>query len=324
MRQPGDGAPWGDRGAADERATSAGPDASDAGAAASRPAAPGTEHDPGRTGPAPASDAGGTGEQEHRWDPRAGQDRRRGEDRRRGDARRRGEHEARGRSGLLAVLRETVLVVGTALGLSLLIKTFLVQAFYIPSPSMQETLEDGDRVLVSLLTPGPFDLERGDVVVFSDPGGWLDAQPVVERGPVADAMVSALTFVGVLPRNSGEHLIKRVVGLPGDTVACCDPEGRVTVNGVAVQEDYVYPGNDPSDITFEIVVPEGRLWVMGDHRELSLDSRWHQDLEGRGTVPVADVVGRAVAVVWPVGRLDWLQSETEAFAGVPDGAPDGG
>lgn len=219
--------------------------------------------------------------------------------------------------GTLGFIRETVIVVGTALVLSLLIKTFLVQAFYIPSPSMEPTLVAGDRVLVSQLTPGPIDLRRGDVVVFKDPGSWLDPVPDADRGPVREAVVDALTFVGVLPQDSGEHLIKRVIGLPGDTVACCDPEGSVTVNGEPIEEPYVYPGNEPSEMTFEVEVPDDRIWVMGDHREASQDSRWHQDLEGRGTVPLENVVGRAVVLVWPLARVDHLENHPETFAGVP-------
>lgn len=224
----------------------------------------------------------------------------------------------RRRSGFVAFVRETVIVVGTALVLSLLIKTFLVQAFYIPSPSMEPALVAGDRVLVSQLTPGPIDLQRGDVVVFKDPGSWLDPVPEPQRGPVADAVVEALTFVGVLPQDSGEHLIKRVIGLPGDVVACCDSQGRVTVNGEPLDEgEYVYPGNVPSDMTFEVTVPEGRLWVMGDHREASQDSRWHQDLDGQGTVPLENVVGRAIAVIWPLSRTEWLGNHPGTFASVP-------
>jgi signal peptidase I len=225
--------------------------------------------------------------------------------------------KGRARGGALGFVRETVIVVGTALVLSLLIKTFLVQAFYIPSPSMEPTLVAGDRVLVSQLTPGPVDLQRGDIAVFKDPGSWLDPVPTAERGPVADALVDALTFVGVLPQDSGEHLIKRVIGLPGDTVACCDEQGRLTVNGEPIDEPYVYPGNAASDMTFEVTVPDDRLWVMGDHREASQDSRWHQDLEGQGTVPQANVVGRAVVIIWPLSRLDRLENHPETFAGVP-------
>ncbi|MEJ5945353.1 signal peptidase I [Pseudokineococcus basanitobsidens] len=228
----------------------------------------------------------------------------------------------RRRSGPLAALREVVVVVVTALVLSLLIKTFLVQAFYIPSESMQPTLEVGDRVLVSRLTPGPFDLDRGDVVVFTDPGGWLEQAPQPQRSAVGQGIADVLSFVGVLPEDSGDHLIKRVVGLPGDTVSA-DGSGPVLVNGEPLDEPYVYPGDLASAEAFSVVVPEGRLWVMGDHRGDSLDSRAHQQLDGGGTVPVEDVVGRAVLLVWPLSRWDWLSQGEDAFRQVPEPSSSG-
>ncbi|MEJ5913358.1 signal peptidase I [Pseudokineococcus sp. 1T1Z-3] len=223
------------------------------------------------------------------------------------------------RGGPLAALREVVVVVVTALVLSLLLKTFLVQAFYIPSESMQPTLEVGDRVLVSRLTPGPFALERGDVVVFTDPGGWLTQAPAPERTAVGQVFADVLSFVGVLPEDSGEHLIKRVVGLPGDEVSA-DGSGAVLVNGEPLRERYLYPGDVASAEAFSVVVPEDQLWVMGDHRSDSLDSRAHTALPGGGTVPVEDVVGRAVLLVWPLDRWDWLGEGGDAFRGVPEAA----
>jgi signal peptidase I len=214
----------------------------------------------------------------------------------------------------LAWVREVVVVVAVALGLSLLIKTFLVQAFSIPSGSMQDTLTLGDRVLVSRLTPGPGELRRGDVVVFDDPGRWLET-PAPRRGAVGGAVHDALAFAGVLPPDAGDHLIKRVIGLPGDHVACCDAAGRLTVNGVAVREPYVRPGDEPSSLRFDVTVPPGRLWVMGDHRSLSRDSRYHQGESG-GTIPVDGVVGRAFAVVWPLDRAAVLHRPTDTFAAV--------
>lgn len=226
------------------------------------------------------------------------------------------------RGGFVGLLRETVIVVGTALVLSLLIKTFLVQAFYIPSESMEQTLVRGDRVLVSQLTPGPFDLERGDIVVFKDPGGWLDEAPEPDRGPLGTAMTNVLTFVGILPQDAGEHLIKRLVGLPGDHVACCDDSGRVTVNGAPLNEPYLAPGSVPSERTFDVVVPDDRIWVMGDNRQNSRDSRWHMDLAGQGTVSLDLVVGRAFVTIWPVSRWSWLSDYSETFADVPPAGAD--
>ncbi|NAZ78052.1 signal peptidase I [Kineococcus sp. T13] len=209
--------------------------------------------------------------------------------------------------GVLAAVKETVLVVAVALVVSLVVKTFLLQAFFIPSQSMERTLDIGDRVVVSKLSPGPFELHRGDVVVFSDPGGWLTQSAPAQRGPVGTVVAEALTFVGLLPEDSDDHLIKRVVGLPGDRVACCDASGRVSVNDTPVDEGaYLFPGAQPSEQPFDVVVPEGQLWVMGDNRAESADSRYNRDKPHGGFVPVDLVVGRAYAVVWPVGHWDWL------------------
>jgi signal peptidase I len=219
-------------------------------------------------------------------------------------------------AALFSLLREVVLVLVIALGLSLLIKTFLVQAFFIPSPSMESTLISGDRVLVSKLTPGPFDLKRGDIVVFSDPGGWLQDSPAAPEGSLREGIRSGLTFVGLLPANSDEHLIKRLIGLPGDKVVCCDTMGKITVNGKALDEPYVYAGDDPSDKKFSVTVPTGRIWVMGDHRSVSQDSRFHPELDS-GMVPIKDVVGKTFIKVWPLDRFGLLHNPSSTFAGVP-------
>ncbi|WP_426561426.1 signal peptidase I [Angustibacter sp. McL0619] len=212
-------------------------------------------------------------------------------------------------SGPMVLLRETVIVVVIALGLSLLIKTFLVQAFYIPSESMEDTLKQGDRVIVSKLTPGPFDLKHGDVVVFVDPNDWLLEQaPPEPSGPVR----KALTFVGLLPNDSGNHLIKRVIGLPGDHVKCCDSKGRLSINGVPLDEPYLKPGSQPSQDPFDVTVPADKLWVMGDNRQHSEDSRY------KGFVPMDKVTGRAMALVWPFDRATWLSRYAQTFAKVED------
>jgi signal peptidase I len=217
--------------------------------------------------------------------------------------------------GMLVAVREIVLVLVIALGLSLVIKTFLVQAFFIPSESMENTLLKGDRVLVSKLTPGPFDLHRGDVIVFSDPGGWLPAEPEKSSGPVVDGVRSGLTFVGLLPSDSNKHLIKRLIGLPGDRVAG-DGRGRLTVNGTPIDEPYIFPGDSPSIDPFSVTVPAGDLWVMGDHRSDSEDSRYHPTLD-HGMVPISDVVGKAFIKVWPLDRAGLLRNPSSTFAKVP-------
>lgn len=218
----------------------------------------------------------------------------------------------------LAWLQETVAVIAIALVLSLLVKTFLVQAFYIPSSSMEDTLAINDRIMVNKLAPGRSELQRGDVVVFTDPGGWLTS-PMPSDSGVTRVVIDVLTFVGIIPHDAGEHLIKRVIGLPGDTVACCGAEGRLTVNGTPVEEPFLKPGVSPSSYEFEVVVPEGHVWLMGDNRSNSADSRAHLGDPGGGFVPIEHVVGRAVVIMWPLDRIGSLGGGQDAFAEV-DGA----
>lgn len=227
----------------------------------------------------------------------------------------------RRRGGLSGLLRETVLILGSALVLSLIVKTFLAQAFYIPSASMQDTLIEGDRVVVSKLTPGFIDVERGDVVVFKDPGGWLDPGARPRAGSNSEVLNELLRYVGLLPQDAGSHLIKRVIGLPGDRIACCDGEGRVTVNGAPLDEVYLKPGSLPSEVGFDVEVASGRLWLMGDNRQNSQDSRAHLGDPGGGTVPLEDVVGKAFVVMWPAGRMGLLPDGTATFSHVPVAAP---
>ena len=227
-----------------------------------------------------------------------------------------GQHR---QGSFLILLRESAIVIGMALLLSLIVKTWLMQAFYIPSESMENTLLKGDRVIVSKLTPTPFALHRGDVIVFEDPDHWLPDQAPVQRSPLGSALQSTLTFVGLLPSDEGNHLIKRVIGLPGDHVVCCDSNQRLTINGAPLNETYLFPGDAPSLQPFDIRVPAGRVWVMGDHRSNSADSRPHDEGSGgaKGSVPESRIVGRAMTVVWPVWRWSWLSDSSETFAKVP-------
>lgn len=199
----------------------------------------------------------------------------------------------------LPLWQELILLLGIALVLAVVIKAFFMQAFYIPSGSMNDTLVQNDRILVEKPSYwGGGSPERGDIVVFSDPGGWLD--PTDERtanSPVA----KSLEFFGLYP--TGGHLVKRVIGVGGDEVACCDEAGRVTVNGVPLNEkSYLAPGEQPSLIDFDVKIQPGFLWVMGDNRSNSADSRVHLGDPGGGMVPVGDVVGKVFAVVWPAGN----------------------
>jgi signal peptidase I len=218
-------------------------------------------------------------------------------------------------------------ILAIALVVALLLKTFLVQVFVIPSGSMEQTIQIGDRVLVDKLTPW-FGSEpgRGDVVVFKDPGGWLESDHKGSSdGPVLRATKKVFSYVGLLPSDNEQDLIKRVIGVPGDTVECCDDQGRLIINGTAVDEPYLAAGNRPSRQTFKVTVPPGRLWVMGDHRDISADSRYHMGNPGGGTIPIGNVIGRAVVIAWPVGRVRQLGVPTSlsslpvAAAGVPAG-----
>ena len=216
------------------------------------------------------------------------------------------------RSGFGVAAREFVLIVVGALIVSSVLRAFVGQMFIIPSESMENTLLVGDRVVVEKLT----DVKRGDVVVFEDPGGWLGPD---ESGQKRGSVGRFFEIVGLLPDSSHGHLIKRLIGMPGDKVACCDAKGRLLVNGQPLDEtSYLYPGDAPSQMDFQVTVPAGRIFVMGDHRSASGDSRVHlQDLDANGSnqgdaafVPMDKVTGRAVLVVWPAGR--W------AKLGVPD------
>jgi signal peptidase I len=196
-------------------------------------------------------------------------------------------------------LLELILVLVVALAVSMLVRAFVAQAFYIPSSSMADTLQEDDWILVSKVGYHFRSPQRGDVVVFQDPGDWLD-QPVEASNPVRQA----LEFVGIAPDSSEGDLVKRVIGVGGDTVTCCDAQGRVRVNGVPLDEKYLAPGDEPGDAPvgcsgeFEAQVPLGYLWVMGDHRSVSSDSRCQRDLAQ--FVPEENVHGRTVAVIWPV------------------------
>ena len=222
------------------------------------------------------------------------------------------------RSGPLSWLRETAIVLVSALVLSLLVKTFLVQAFWIPSQSMHNTLIEDDRILVSKLAPGPLSLHRGDIVVFKDPGGWLTDQVAPPVTGFQRAVNDVLSFVGLRPVDAGQHLVKRVIGLPGDHVVCTSATSQVTVNGVALDEPYLAPGSQPCGLAFDTTVPANSLWVMGDNRDRSEDSRYHTGKPGGGSVPEANVVGTAFVIVWPADRWTVLRNPGATFANVPD------
>jgi signal peptidase I len=197
--------------------------------------------------------------------------------------------------------REFPILVVVALLLAVVIKTYAIQAFFIPSGSMENTLEIGDRVLVNKLVYDVRGIHRGDIVVFNGDGSWDPGTAPRNTNFVVKFGQGFASMFGF--GHPGDILIKRVIGLPGDKVACCDAQGKVTVNGVPLTEQsYLYPGDAPSEIRFNIVVPPGRLWVMGDHRLISDDSRDHLGQPGGGTIPENAVIGRAFVLIWPISR----------------------
>lgn len=196
--------------------------------------------------------------------------------------------------------------IAVAIGIVLLITTFLAKPFSIPSGSMEDTLRVGDRVLVNRAVYHLRSIERGDIVVFDGSDSFIPAADVPQRNPVIGALTWLGQSVGVVPPDSTDF-IKRVIGVGGDRVACCDAQGRVTVNGTPLEEAaYLFPGDAPSTQTFEVVVPQGMLWVMGDHRSNSADSRAHMGDPGGGFVPESKVVGRAMTVLWPFSSFQSL------------------
>ncbi|MFZ9309226.1 MAG: signal peptidase I [Candidatus Nanopelagicales bacterium] len=207
---------------------------------------------------------------------------------------------------ILHWLRETLFVVVLAIALSVLLRTFFFQAFYVPSESMMQTLQLNDRILVSKLSYTFGDINRGDVIVFTDPGGWLDRPS--KQGGIRGKITEIFTFVGLLPANSGSDLVKRVIGVPGDRIQCCSDSGRITVNGIEINEKEFVNG-DTNQVVFDITVPDGRLFVMGDNRGSSSDSRFHLT-EFSGTIPIDNVVGQVVMRVWPLDRFSTMIAPT--------------
>jgi len=205
-----------------------------------------------------------------------------------------------------SLLKELPVLVVVALVVSLLIKTFLVQFFYIPSGSMENTLQVKDRVAVNKVPFLSKNINRGDVVVFRDPDNWLPEITDYATNQYVAKAKSALVAVGVLPNPAKQYLVKRVVGVAGDHIVCCTKSGNLTINDVEVTEPYIYAGNKPSEMTFDVTVPAGKIWVMGDHRGASADSRYHQEDINRGFVPLSRVTGRVVAVIWPFKNITYV------------------
>ena len=197
--------------------------------------------------------------------------------------------------------RELLTIVVAAAILTLLVKAFIIQVYRIPSASMENTLEVGDRVLVNKVVYHFRGIARGDIVVFSGQDSWGPDAPPPSSNPVVRVFDDVLSGLGL--HSDQTYYIKRVIGLPGDHVACCT-DGKVTVNGVPLTEgQYLFGGNPPSTFKFSEVVPSGHLWVMGDHRSDSDDSRYHTGDPGGGAIPENQVVGRAFLIIWPPSQL---------------------
>jgi signal peptidase I len=210
-----------------------------------------------------------------------------------------------------SLLRELPIIIVSALVVSIIVKTFFIHFFYIPSGSMENTLQVGDRIAVNKLGSYFGEAKRGEVVVFRDPAGWLGTPSESDDSKIIQTIKSGLVTVGVLPDPAKQYLIKRVIGVGGDTVTCCDKKGYLTVNGVSVSEPYIFTGDKPSDTDFKVTVPKGFVWVMGDHRGASADSRFHTDDIHKGMVPLSSIVGRATVVVWPLNNLNFLSTGSE-------------
>lgn len=230
------------------------------------------------------------------------------------------KHPAKNRIWMFA--RDVAVILLSAIVISFLIKTFLVRSFYIPSASMKDTLQINDRIMVNQLVPKVFGLSRGDVVVFTDPGGWLPghAQGDGAGNPASQNFIDGLlSVVGITAPDSDDHLVKRVIGMPGDHVTCCNVQGQVEVNGVGLDEPYVLKpaGETNNASTFDVTVPANDLFVMGDNRYNSRDSRFQTNTPLKGFVPISNVVGQAFVVTWPVQRWAWLGNYPQTFQDVP-------
>jgi signal peptidase I len=217
---------------------------------------------------------------------------------------------------------EILAMLFVALLASFLIKSFVVQSFYVPSPSMENTLLVNDRVLVPVWSGSSSHLKRGDVIVFRDPGGWLPETPT---STLSNPLTGIASFIGLLPPDGDNHLVKRIIGLPGDTVSCCSATGSLVVDGTPIDEPYVVrspTSPDADGFQYTVTVPPGMLWVLGDNRFNSADSAFHFSRnDGDDFVPESDVVGIAGVINWPVNRWRAIDSYPEVFAPIGHSTP---
>lgn len=218
---------------------------------------------------------------------------------------------------LLSSILQTVTVFAVALLSVVIIKAFFVQFFFVPSGSMETTIMTGDYVAVNKLADSLDELNRGDIIVFQDPGGWLDGVQQSQPNPVTKVLTDVGQAIGLVPKNSGTHLVKRIIGVAGDHVSCAGEGEPIVINGAPVQETYLAPDMAPSLQAFDVTVPKGHLWVMGDNRSNSADSRYHQERNGFGFVPIAKVEGRVWLIYYPFNHFRHVRSGADVFADVP-------
>lgn len=208
-------------------------------------------------------------------------------------------------------IKEFVLIVFYALLIAFVLKSFIIRGFFIPSGSMENTLQVNDRVFVNVAGSMFGQAERGDIIVFEDTKDWMP-----ESDAPQNPIQSTLSFIGILPDSSQNYLVKRVIGVGGDRVQCCSADGKITVNGVPLDETYVKEGVSPSDVPFDVIVPENSYFVMGDNRSNSADSRFHIETDN-AFINDSNVVGEVFIVAWPLSSFGFVSGASEVFESVP-------
>lgn len=225
----------------------------------------------------------------------------------------------KGKGKVLPTIAEYALTLIVALLVAVLIKTFLVQPFFIPSASMRPTLMEDDKILVSKLHPGVLDLHRGDIIVFEDPGNWVGAA-AKQNAAQQQTIPALLSHIGLTPDPSQSHLVKRLIGVGGDHIVCPERGAKMIVNGVELNEEYIAPESGACQVAFDVTVPKGKLWVMGDNRFNSADSADHYARGESGFVDESRVTGKAILLYLPFDRWSTLDSGSRAFNDVENAA----
>ena len=232
------------------------------------------------------------------------------------------EHGRRRSSTVMRTVLDYLVTITVAIVIAVLIKTFLVQPFYVPSGSMRPTLLEQDKILVSKLHPDLLSLERGDVIVFEDPSDWVGAPDPNAKLTVRQAAQKVLSVVGLTPDPSQRFLVKRLIGKPGDTISCSEVGGSMSVNGHELDEPYINADSGACQAVFSVTVPSGKLWVMGDNRFSSADSAYRYARGQDAFIPESHVVGRAIVIMWPMNRWTVLNEADPAFAPLNSAAGD--